>query len=219
MSNVYQRLVLHSSFKLNEDIEIFEKERIIADNILKENGIEYAILVQEERSLNQKGRIMPVEYVLSVFVKMQDVDKVIELFDKDGTLGYYVDLEDKIVVDGPLTEEAIKKAAEESEQEEFEIAMEKEPIQNFEEKSSRKIKEPEINDNEYDTIEIIRTKLFVRGAFGVMFVMVILIELSSLLTNLRKSQYDVALKIILLIIIEIPIFVKILKKFKTKKGK
>lgn len=219
MSNVYQRLVLHSSLKLNEDIEIFEKERIIADNILKENGIEYAILVQEERSLNQNGRIMPVEYVLSVFVKMQDADKVVELFDKDGTLGYYVDLEDKIVVDGPLTEEAIKKATEESEQEEFEIAMEKEPIQNFEEKSSRKIKEPEINDNEYDTIEIIRTKLFVRWAFGFMFVMVILIELSSLLTNLRKNQYDVALKIILLIIVEIPIFVKILKKFKTKKGK
>lgn len=51
-----------------------------------------------------------------------------------------------------------------------------------------------------------------------MFITIIAIELSAIITQLKNYSYDVALKIIIVLIIEIPIFVKILKIFKIKKG-
>lgn len=220
MSIAYQRIVLESTFKLGNDYENFERERSIVDTILKETSIDYLMLLEEIQGLNKKGRLMPHEFLLSVFVKMADVDKVIELFDQDGTLGYYVDLDEKIVLDVPLSEEAIKEAEAKLEKEKAEEA-EDEPIKD--KASTYIIDAEELNENTEDndgedTIEVTLTNLFIIVIFSLMFITIIAIELSAIITQLKNYSYDVALKIIIVLIIEIPIFVKILKIFKIKKG-
>ena len=209
MSIAYQRVVLHSSFKLNEDIEIFERERISVENILKQNNIDYIVLIQEERNLNQKGRLMPVEYVLSVFVKMADIDKVIDLFDKDGTLGYYVDLEDKIVSDGPLTEEIIRQAEENRNKEELEKIREEEPIQNFDDNS---------NFDDTEEIEVNLVELMYYGFCLIMFLIILIVEIALIFKTLNQGDYSDTSVVITAIICEIPIIIGLFNKIRKKKG-
>ena len=210
MSIAYQRVVLHSSFKLNEDIEIFERERISVENLLKQNNIDYIVLIQEERNLNQKGRLMPVEYVLSVFVKMADIDKVIDLFDKDGTLGYYVDLEDKIVSDGPLTEEIIRQAEENRNKEEFEKIQEEEPIQNFDDNS---------NFDDTEEIEVNLVELMYYGFCLIMFLIILIVEIALIFKTLNQGDYNSDTSVVITAIIcEIPIIIGLFNKIRKKKG-
>ena len=210
MSIAYQRVVLHSSFKLNEDIEIFERERISVENLLKQNNIDYIVLIQEERNLNQKGRLMPVEYVLSVFVKMADIDKVIDLFDKDGTLGYYVDLEDKIVSDGPLTEEIIRQVEENRNKEEFEKIQEEEPIQNFDDNS---------NFDDTEEIEVNLVELMYYGFCLIMFLIILIVEIALIFKTLNQGDYNSDTSVVITAIIcEIPIIIGLFNKIRKKKG-
>ena len=221
MSVAYQRIILESTLELGNDYEAIERERSIVDNILKENSIDYLILLEETPRISERGRYVSHEFILSVFVKMIDVDKVIELFDQDGTLGYYVDLDEKIVLDVPLSEEAIKEAEEKLKQEEFEETMQKESIEeDFSEPIKNELDEDTEDDEESsETIEVTLTNLFIIVIFSLMFMTIISIELSSIIAHLKKGDYSVALKVILVILVEIPIFIKILKNFSIKKGK
>ena len=152
---------------------------------------------------------MPIEYVLSVFVKMADIDKVIDLFDKDGTLGYYVDLEDKIVSDGPLTEEIIRQAEENRNKEELEKIQEEEPIQNFDDNS---------NFDDTEEIEVNLVELMYYGFCLIMFLIILIVEIALIFKTLNQGDYSDTSVVITAIICEIPIIIGLFNKIRKKKG-
>lgn len=220
MSSGYQKIELHSSYKLGKDYEIFEQEQKIVEKILSENGIDYTILLQEEHDLNESGKYMSAYFVLSVFVKVVDIEKVIKLFDEDGTLGYYVDLDNQVEIDGPLTEESIKAAEaakvermrEYEEETKYELDSEEiDPIQSFDD-------DPIKNVSNSEPINISLTNLFVTGCFFIFFMIIIVMEMSLMVNFINMKNYEAVTGLFIVIVCELPIFISILKTLNKKKG-
>lgn len=220
MSSGYQKIELHSSYKLGKDYEIFEQEQKIVEKILSENGIDYTILLQEEHDLNESGKYMSAYFVLSVFVKVVDIEKVIKLFDEDGTLGYYVDLDNQVEIDGPLTEESIKVAEaakvermrEYEEETKYELDSEEiDPIQSFDD-------DPIKNVSNSEPIKINLLDLFIIGCLVLTFIVIISIEISGMINFWKESNYEDMAGMVLLVVFELLIFIAILKCFIKKKG-
>lgn len=220
MGRGYQKIELHSSYKLGKDYEIFEQEQKIVEKILSENGIDYTILLQEKHDMDESGEYMPINFVLSVFVNVIDVERVIKLFDEDGTLGYYVDLDNQIEIDGPLTEETIRAAevAKSEKMREYEEEINEEldseeidPIQSFDD-------DPIKNVSNSEPIKINLLDLIAICCWGLVFIVIISIEISGMINFWKDSNYGNMVGMVLLVVFELLMFIAILKRYIKKKG-
>ena len=89
----YQKIELHSTDDLAKDYEIIEYEKETVEKLMIENQIEFAMEIERKKELPIISRKQNIVYVLMLIVKKDDLDKVIELLDKEGNFGYFVDLD------------------------------------------------------------------------------------------------------------------------------
>ncbi len=93
MKKDFQRFMIHSTYELGADQEIVENERKIVQDVMNENGIEYTIEITED--MTDAGNHY---YILFLIVPKELGEKVMELLDNAGGLGYEVDFNETLVV-------------------------------------------------------------------------------------------------------------------------
>lgn len=88
----YQVIELEATYQLAKSVEKIEEERQIVQRLMQENNIEFVLELVEEGNGES--------WVLELMVPKEDVESVIAILDKQGGLGYTVDLEETLLVSG-----------------------------------------------------------------------------------------------------------------------
>ena len=212
MSDIkYQKIELHSTYDLEKDYEIIEQERIAAQKLLEDNQIQFDVEIDQKEIKSPTGRNTHVVYVLNLIVREDDVEKVIELLDKDGNFGYYVDLEDTYNPDEESEENESQNEENIISNTEFKKEdIDGNPIKSYsgddieEDLESYKIKfEPKLKSIEYRTFPRFIMKLFLSLAY-----MIILIpEMLGFIYGIKELEYELATTMFVFIVIETPIFI------------
>lgn len=95
----YQKIKLHSTHNLVKDQERIEYEKEVVQRLMMENQIQFAIEIEEVDTVGSYYIKTGTAYVLNLIVRKDDVEKVIELLDREGGLGYFVDLDETYNLD------------------------------------------------------------------------------------------------------------------------
>ena len=90
----YQKIELHSTENLVKDQERIEYEKETAQRLMMENQIPFSIEIEEADLIGSNYRKTGTAYVLNLIVRKEDAEKVIELLDREGGFGYFVDLDE-----------------------------------------------------------------------------------------------------------------------------
>ena len=93
MKKEFQRFMIHSTYELGADHELVENERKIVQDIMNENEIEYTLELSED--MIDGGSHY---YILFLIVPKEFAEKVMEILDNAGGLGYEVDFNETLVV-------------------------------------------------------------------------------------------------------------------------
>ena len=93
MKKEFQRFMIHSTYELGADHELVENERKIVQDIMDENEIEYTLELSED--MTDEGSHY---YILFLIVPKEFGEKVMEILDNAGGLGYEVDFNETLVV-------------------------------------------------------------------------------------------------------------------------
>ena len=93
MKKEFQRFMIHSTFELGADHELVENERKIVQDVMNENEIEYTLELSED--MTDGGSHY---YILFLIVPKEFGEKVMEILDNAGGLGYEVDFNETLVV-------------------------------------------------------------------------------------------------------------------------
>ncbi len=91
----YQKIRLHSTSNLAKDQEIIDYEKDAVQRIMMEYQIKFSIEIEEMSNLSSSLKHTGTAYALNLIVRKDDLDKVIELLDKEGGFGYYIDLDEE----------------------------------------------------------------------------------------------------------------------------
>ncbi len=204
----YQKIELHSTYNLVKDQEKIEEERQAAQRLMMENQIQFAIEIDQKEIKSPTGRNTNVVYVLNLIVRKDDVDKVIELLDKEGNFGYYIDLDETF---DPTEEESENQEDTYIElPEELKEEVNDDPIKMYgkeeiedENLDDYKIKfEPKIKKIDYKSFPKFIMKTFLTIAY-----MIILIpEIICIVYGIQEAEYEIATAMFVAIVIETPIF-------------
>ena len=217
MSNIeYQKIELHSTDNLGKDHERIEYERETAQRLMMENQIQFAIEIDEVDIKNSSNNKTGTAYVLNLIVRKDDVQKVIELLDREGGFGYYVDLD-----------ETFDPMAEEKEEEEQEGAFVEIPEELREETKETENNDPikiygEENGNitiEFKTPEIQDLANFMMKACLIISTLVIaVLEFWLLINFLETKDFEGVCSIIVALILETPLVIWLYDLLNKKKG-
>ena len=93
MKKEFQRFMIHSTFELGADHELVENERKIVQDVMNENEIEYTLELSED--MTDGGSHY---YILFLIVPKEFGEKVMEILDNAGGLGYEVDFNETLVI-------------------------------------------------------------------------------------------------------------------------
>ena len=93
MKKEFQRFMIHSTYELGADHELVENERKIVQDVMNENEIEYTLELSED--MTDGGSHY---YILFLIVPKEFAEKVMEILDNAGGLGYEVDFNETLVV-------------------------------------------------------------------------------------------------------------------------
>ena len=85
--------MIHSTFELGADHELVENERKIVQDVMNENEIEYTLELSED--MTDGGSHY---YILFLIVPKEFGEKVMEILDNAGGLGYEVDFNETLVI-------------------------------------------------------------------------------------------------------------------------
>lgn len=193
----YQKIELHTTEELVKEQEIIEYEKETVQKLMIDNQIQFTMEIDQKEEKAPTGNSIVV-YVLNLIVRKDDVDKVIELLDKEGDLGYYVDLDDTY---NPM-EEA-------EEQEELKEEVEDDPIKVYGEDDGRitvEFKTPESKD----IIKIIMKLISISP-----ILLIYIVQIGLMIYVWDSHDYETITSIIVLMIIETPIFIWLYNFFKS----
>lgn len=218
MSNIeYQKIELHSTNNLGKDHERIEYERETTQRLMMENQIQFAIEIDEVDIKNSSNNKTGTAYVLNLIVRKDDVQKVIELLDKEGGFGYYVDLDETF---DPMAEEkeeeeqegAFIEIPEELREETLDSEENVDPIKTFGEIDESDSKKTVVED-------LNRTfKFFMNGILIVSYTIAIVTELIFMSAFEKIGDPEGITSMFVAIVIETPIALWFFKIINKKKG-
>lgn len=194
----YQKIELHTTEELVKEQEIIEYEKETVQKLMIDNQIQFTMEIDQKEEKAPTGNSIVV-YVLNLIVRKDDVDKVIELLDKEGDLGYYVDLDDTY---NPIEET-------EEQEESKEEVEEDDPIKVYGEDDGRitvEFKTPESKD----IIKIIMKLISISP-----ILLIYIVEIGLMIYVWDSHDYETITSIIVLMIIETPIFIWFYNFFKS----
>lgn len=203
----YQKIELHSTYDLVKDQDIIEQEREAAQKLMEDNQIQFAMEIDQKEIKSPTGRHTNVVYVLNLIVKEDEVDKVIELLDKDGNFGYYVDLDSTYDQN-----EEIK-----SEQDDNEIEIPEELKDVIEETKDDPIKMYGYENEEDENLEDYKIKVkpidgnafprfMIKFFISLAYTIILIPELLGIIYGIQETEYEIATAMFVLVVVETPIF-------------
>ncbi len=208
----YQKIELHSTHNLVKDQERIEYERESAQRLMMENQIQFAMEIdqKEEKSPTGKSTVM---YVLNLIVRKDDVDKVIELLDKEGNFGYYVDLDETF---DPMEEEKDEKQEvfeeiPEELKEETE-SVDEDPIKIYGEKNGNitiEFKKPDMQN---------LARIMLSACFIISALLIFIMEIGLFINFLETDDFNGVCSIIVALILETPLVIWLYELLNKKKG-
>ena len=205
----YQKIRLHSTSNLAKDQEIIDYEKDAVQRIMMEYQIKFSIEIEEMSNLSSSLKHTGTAYALNLIVRKDDLDKVIELLDKEGGFGYYIDLD-----------EEYDPNEESNEKEESFIDMPEELKEEPEEAEDDPIKVYGQNDGnitvEFNTANFEGFVYLILRLFILFFgAMIMLFEIVWIMQAIKELEYEMATAAFVMMVIEVPIlicFYNLLKK-------
>lgn len=196
----YQKIELHSAQDLVKEQERIEYEKETVQRLMMENQIQFAMEIDQKEEKSPTGKSIVV-YVLNLIVRKDDVDKVIELLDKEGNFGYYIDL-DSTYDPTKDTEETENQEKQVEIIEELEKEVEDDPIKSYGEKI------------DYKSFPKLIMKIFLIVAFAI----ILIPEIVGIVYGIKETEYEIATTLFVFIVIETPIFIWFYNILNKKKG-
>ena len=210
MSSIeFQKIRLHSTTDLVKDQEIIDYEKDAVQRIMIENQIKFSIEIEEANVLSSTLKTTGTAYVLNLIVNKVDLDKVVQLLDREGGFGYYIDLDETYDPENESNEDDMPEEL----QEETEDVID-DPIKVYGHEDGNVTIEFNKVDNESFIFFILR--MFILFSGGLMY----LFEIWCLNNAINELDYEMATTAVVMMIIEVPIlacFYNLLKN--KKKGK
>ena len=205
----YQKIRLHSTSNLAKDQEIIDYEKDAVQRIMMEYQIKFSIEIEEMSNLSSSLKHTGTAYALNLIVRKDDLDKVIELLDKEGGFGYYIDLD-----------EEYDPNEDSNEAEESFIDMPEELMEEPEEAEDDPIKVYGQNDGnitvEFNTANFEGFVYLILRLFILFFgAMIMLFEIVWIMQAIKELEYEMATAAFVMMVIEVPIlicFYNLLKK-------
>lgn len=196
----YQKIELHSAQDLVKEQERIEYEKETVQRLMMENQIQFAMEIDQKEEKSPTGKSIVV-YVLNLIVRKDDVDKVIELLDKEGNFGYYIDL-DSTYDPTKDTEETENQEEQVEIIEELEKEVEDAPIKSYGEKI------------DYKSFPKLIMKIFLL----IVFAIILIPEIVGIVYGIKETEYEIATTLFVFIVIETPIFIWFYNILNKKKG-
>lgn len=193
----YQKIELHSAQDLVKEQERIEYEKETVQRLMMENQIQFAMEIDQKEEKSQTGKSIVV-YVLNLIVRKDDVDKVVELLDKEGNLGYYIDLDSTY----DPTKDTEETENQEKQVEIIEEKIEDDPIKSYGEKI------------DYKSFPKLIMKIFLLIAFAI----ILIPEIVGIVYGIKETEYEIATTLFVFIVIETPIFIWFYNILNKKKG-
>ena len=192
--NGFQKIILHTTSNLVKDQEIIDYEREAVQKIMMENHINFSIEIEEISVTSASLKNTGSAYSLNLIVGKYDLDKVIEVLDKDGGFGYYIDFDEEYDPNENSEESAEK--------------IDDDPIKTF----GKKEDECELSeDAKFENLAFLIIRLFLIFAGG----LIILFELFMMVKGIKELEYELSTTAFVMIVVEIPMlvcFYNLLKK-------
>ena len=193
----YQKIELHSAQDLVKEQERIEYEKETVQRLMMENQIQFAMEIDQKEEKSPTGKSIVV-YVLNLIVRKDDVDKVIELLDKEGNFGYYIDLDSTY----DPTKDTEETESQEKQVEIIEEKIEDDPIKSYGEKI------------DYKSFPKLIMKIFLLIAFAI----ILIPEIVGIVYGIKETEYEIATTLFVFIVIETPIFIWFYNILNKKKG-
>lgn len=193
----YQKIELHSAQDLVKKQERIEYEKETVQRLMMENQIQFAMEIDQKEEKSPTGKSIVV-YVLNLIVRKDDVDKVIELLDKEGNFGYYIDLDSTY----DPTKDTEETENQEKQVEIIEEKIEDDPIKSYGEKI------------DYKSFPKLIMKIFLLIAFAI----ILIPEIVGIVYGIKETEYEIATTLFVFIVIETPIFIWFYNILNKKKG-
>lgn len=196
----YQKIELHSTYDLVKEQERIEYEREAAQRLMMENQIQFAIEIDQKKKKSPTGK-STVMYVLNLIVRKDDVNKVIELLDKEGNFGYYVDLDatydpmEEIDEKQEVFEEIPEELKEENE------STDEDPIKIYGEEDGKVT--IEFKPVGMEALANFIMKVTLIFAFSLIYIM----EIGLMIYSWNSYDYETITAMVVAMIIETPIFI------------
>ena len=205
----YQKIRLHSTSNLAKDQEIIDYEKDAVQRIMMEYQIKFSIEIEEISNLSSSLKHTGTAYALNLIVRKDDLDKVIELLDKEGGFGYYIDLDEEYDPneDSNEAEESFIDMPEELKEEPEEA--EDDPIKVYGQNDGNIT--VEFNTANFEGFVYLILRLFILF-FGAM---IMLFEIVWIMQAIKELEYEMATAAFVMMVIEVPIlicFYNLLKK-------
>ena len=164
---------------------------------MMENQIQFAMEIDQKEEKSPTGKSIVV-YVLNLIVRKDDVDKVVELLDKEGNFGYYIDLDSTY----DPTKDTEETENQEKQVEIIEEKIEDDPIKSYGEKI------------DYKSFPKLIMKIFLLIAFAI----ILIPEIVGIVYGIKETEYEIATTLFVFIVIETPIFIWFYNILNKKKG-
>ena len=193
----YQKIELHSAQDLVKEQERIEYEKETVQRLMMENQIQFAMEIDQKEEKSPTGKSIVV-YVLNLIVRKDDVDKVIELLDKEGNFGYYIDLDSTY----DPTKDTEETESQEKQVEIIEEKIEDDPIKSYGEKI------------DYKSFPKLIMKIFLL----IVFAIILIPEIVGIVYGIKETEYEIATTLFVFIVIETPIFIWFYNILNKKKG-
>lgn len=193
----YQKIELHSAQDLVKEQERIEYEKETVQRLMMENQIQFAMEIDQKEEKSPTGKSIVV-YVLNLIVRKDDVDKVIELLDKEGNFGYYIDLDSTY----DPTKDTEETENQEKQVEIIEEKIEDDPIKSYGEKI------------DYKSFPKLIMKIFLL----IVFAIILIPEIVGIVYGIKETEYEIATTLFVFIVIETPIFIWFYNILNKKKG-
>ncbi len=214
----YQKIELHSTENLAKDQERIEYEKETAQRLMMENQIPFSIEIEEADLIGSNYRKTGTAYVLNLIVRKEDAEKVIELLDREGGFGYFVDLDETYDPDAEK---------EETEDENISFVEIPEELKEEEPENSNDDSDPikiygEDNGNitiEFKSLNSSNFALFMmRLALLFSGMAIVLVQVWLLANAVNELDYKMITTIFVTIVFEFPVFMSFYNLLKKKKG-
>lgn len=195
----YQKIRLHSTSNLAKDQEIIDYEKDAVQRIMMEYQIKFSIEIEEMSNLSSSLKHTGTAYALNLIVRKDDLDKVIELLDKEGGFGYYIDLDEEY----DPNEDVEEKETESDD-----------PIKTYGEKDENVFVESETDEfekAEFENSIYLILRLFVVAVGGI----ILLFALGMFLVGIEEKNYEMVTASFIIMVVGTPmiiVFYNLLKK-------